>query len=62
MAAQGQVAVHVDVGAVHRDRGPILGNLRRGDAVQQALGTGAGGDVGMAAHRGGAEDCLVGGN
>ena len=30
-------------------------------AAQQALGTGAGGDVGPAAHRGGAEGGLVGG-
>ena len=48
VAAQGQVAVHVDVGTVHCDGGPVGGNVRRGDAVQQALGTGAGGDVGTA--------------
>ena len=60
-AAQGQMPVNVDVGAVHGDGGPVLGNLGRGDAAQQALGPGAGGDVRTAAHRRGAEDGLVGG-
>ena len=59
---QGQVAVHVDVGAVHGQRGPVLGNLGRRLAAQQALGAGAGGDVGTAAHRGGAEGRLAGGH
>ena len=62
VAAQGQVAVHVDVGAVHGQRGPVLGNLGRRPAAQQALGPGAGGDVGTAAHRGGAEGSLAGGH
>ena len=62
VAAQGQVAVHVDVGAVHGQRGPVLGNLGRRLAAQQALGAGAGGDVGTASHRGGAEGRLVGGH
>ena len=43
VAAEGQVAVHVDVGAVHGQRGPVLGNLGRRLAAQQALGAGAGG-------------------
>ena len=62
VAAQGQVAVHVDVGAVHGHGGPVFGNLWRGYAAQQALGAGAGGDVGTPAHRGGAEGGLVGGD
>ena len=62
MAAQGQVAVHIDVGAVHGKRDPIQGNLRRRPAAQQPFGAGAGGDVGTAAHRGGAEGGLVGGH
>ena len=61
VAAQGQVAVHVDVGAVHGQRGPVPGNLGR-PAAQQALGAGAGGDVGTAAHCGGAEGPLVSGH
>ena len=35
VAGQGQVAVHVDVGAVHGQRGPVLGNLGRRLAAQQ---------------------------
>ena len=61
MAAQGQVAVHVDVGAVHGDGDPVIGDLRRRAVAEQALGAGAGGDVGTTADRGGAEDGLVGG-
>ena len=61
-AAQGQVAIHVDVGAVHGDGGPVPGHLGRGYAVQQALGAGAGGDVGTTTHRGGAEGGLVDGD
>ena len=38
VAAQGQVAVHVDVGAVHGQRAPVAGRLRRGDAGQHPLG------------------------
>ena len=60
VAAQGQVAVHVDVGAVHGEGGPVLRNLGRRDAGQHALGTGAGGDVGAAAHRVGALSGRVG--
>ena len=60
VAAQGQVSVHVDVGAVHGQRGPVLRNLRGRPAAQQALGAGAGGDVGTAPDGGGAEGGLVG--
>ena len=59
---RGQVAVHVDVGAVHGLRGPVNGNLGWGYAAQQAVGAGAGGDVGTTAHRGGAGGGLVGGD
>ena len=41
VAAQGQVAVHVDVGAVHGQRGPVLGHFRRRASAQQFLGAGA---------------------
>ena len=61
VAAQGQVAVHVDVGAVHGQRGVVLGHDRRWATAQQALGAGAGGEVGTAAHRGGAPGGRVGG-
>ena len=56
------MAVHVDVGAVDGQAGPVGGNLGRRPAAQQALGAGAGGDVGTTAHRGGAEGRLIGGN
>ncbi|MCY4417461.1 MAG: hypothetical protein OXE87_14305, partial [Chloroflexi bacterium] len=62
VTAQGQVAVHVDVGAVHGQRDSMLGELRRRAAAQQAPGTGAGGDVGTTAHRGGAEGGLIRGH
>ena len=62
VAAEGQVAVHVDVGVVHGQRGPVLGNLGRRPAAQQALGAGAGGDVGTTTHCGGAEGRLVSGH
>ena len=35
VAAQGQVAVHGDVGAVHGQRGPALGHVRRRASAQQ---------------------------
>ena len=62
VAAQGQVAVHVDVGAVHGQRGPVLGHVRRWATAQQTLGADAGGEVGTAAHRGGAPGGRVGGS
>ena len=62
MAAQGEVAVHVDVGAVHRQRGPVPGSRRRRTVAEQALGAGAGGDVGATSYRGGVEGGLGGGN
>ena len=61
MAAQGQMAVHVDVGTVHGQGAPVAGRLRRWDAAQQTLGASAGGDVGTTAHRGGARGGFVGG-
>ena len=61
IAAQGQVAVHVDLGAVHGQRDSMLGELRRRAAAQQGLGTSASGDVGTTAHRGGAEGGVIGG-
>ena len=33
VAAQGEVAVDIDVGAVHGQRAPVAGRLRRGDAL-----------------------------
>ena len=60
VAAQGEVAVHVDVGAVHGQRDPVLGDLRWRPAAAAPQGR-CGRKCRATAHRGGAEDGLVGG-